>query len=254
MNMNLSVQEGVAHLILNNPPLNILSNKVKSDIKEAFYSLANDETVRVVLFETVGDHFCCGADLSEFPNRINNNGAKEAWINGHEMLQSILDLPQPSIVCVKGNALGGGAELASAFDIRLFAHDVIFGYPEVSRAVFPGNGGMERFIQLLGIANATYLFLTGERITASEARRIGMANKVVDRKQLESEGMYIARLLASYSNPAIQTIKRTINNYQHGNQFFQKGMSDFAMLHDTEDIKESVNAFFEKRKPVYRHN
>ncbi|PLR78530.1 hypothetical protein CU633_04690 [Bacillus sp. V3-13] len=253
MSVNISIDEGIAHVILENPPLNLLSNKVKLEIKRAFQSLARNENVRVVLFDTIGDHFCCGADLKEFPDRIKKNTAKDAWIDGHEMLQTVMNVPQPSIVCVKGNALGGGAELASAFDIRLFADDVSFGYPEVSRGVFPGNGGMERFIQLLGEANAAYLFLTGERMTANELLRIGMANKVVERRQLESEGKKIAHLLGTYSYPAIQTIKKAIIACRESDQFFQKGMYEFASLHSTEDIKESINAFFEKRTPSYQH-
>ncbi|MET1031556.1 enoyl-CoA hydratase/isomerase family protein [Domibacillus tundrae] len=253
MNVTLSIDGGIAHVLLDNPPLNFLSNAVKRDIKETFQSLVGSENVRVILFETAGEHFCCGADLKEFPDRIKQNKAKDAWIEGHEMLQSIMDVPQPTIVCVKGNALGAGAELASAFDIRLFAHNVSFGYPEVSRAVFPGNGGLERFMQLSGEANAAFLFLTGERIPASEALRIGMANKVVETEQLEHEGKKIAQLLASYSNVTIQTIKRVIQDCRKEEQFFRKGMNDFASLHETEDVKESITAFFEKRKPVYQH-
>ncbi|WNS79582.1 enoyl-CoA hydratase/isomerase family protein [Domibacillus sp. DTU_2020_1001157_1_SI_ALB_TIR_016] len=253
MNVTVSIDEGIASILLHNPPLNILSNAVKRDIKETFQSLASNKNVRVILFETAGEHFCCGADLKEFPDRIKQNKAKEAWIEGHGMLQAIMNVPQPTIVCVKGNALGGGAELASAFDIRLFADDVSFGYPEVSRAVFPGNGGLERFMELSGESHAAFLFLTGERISASEALRIGMANKVVETEKLELEGKKTAQLLASYSNVTIQTIKRVIQDCLKGDQFFRKGMNDFASLHETEDVKESITAFFEKRKPVYQH-
>lgn len=253
MNVTVSIEEGVANVLLHNPPLNVLSNLVKREIKEAFQSLASDERVRVIVFEAEGGHFCCGADLKEFPERIEQGKAKDTWIEGHEMLQAIIEAPQPTIVCVKGNVLGGGAELASAFDIRLFATNVLFGYPEVSRAVFPGNGGLERFIEIAGEAHAAFLFLTGEKISASEALRMGMANKVVETEQLELIGRQTAQLLASYSNVALQTIKRAIRNSRKKNEFFQKGMNDFAALHETEDVKESIKAFFEKRKPVYKH-
>ncbi|MBM7649687.1 enoyl-CoA hydratase/carnithine racemase [Bacillus ectoiniformans] len=253
MSVNVSINQGVANVLLHNPPLNILSNTVKREIKETFQSLAGDKRVRVIVFEASGKHFCCGADLKEFPARIEQRKAKGAWIEGHDMLQAIMDAPQPTIGCIKGNVLGGGAELASAFDIRLFADNVLFGYPEVSRAVFPGNGGLERFIKLAGEAHAAFLFLTGEKISAHDALRMGVANKVVKTELLELEGKQTAQLLASYSNVTIQTIKRVIQNSQNKTDFYQKGMTDFAALHETEDVKESITAFFEKRTPAYQH-
>lgn len=253
MTVEVSIEQGIARVLLNNPPLNLLSNSVKHDIKTAFQSLSVNKNVRVILFEAAGEHFCCGADLKEFPDRINNDRAKETWIEGHEMLQAIMDAPQPTIVCVKGDALGGGAELASAFDIRLFASNVTFGYPEVARTVFPGNGGFERFMQLAGEANAAYLFLTGARITAEETLRIGLANKVVEREELELEGKKMAELIGTYSNVTITTIKQAIMSYRQNDPFYRKGMNAFHFLHNTEDIHESIHAFFEKRKPNYQH-
>lgn len=254
MNIKVSVKERIAYVVLDSPPLNLLSKEIKREIKEVFCSLTTNREVNVIYFKGAGEHFCCGADLKEFPDRIKNNGSKEAWIEGHEMLQAIMNTPQPTIVSVQGNALGGGAELASAFDIRLFANDVIFGYPEVSRTVYPGNGGFERFFQLCGKANASYLFLTGEKMTASDLLRMGMANKVIERKKLELEGEKVAKILASYAYSTIKMIKRAIIDYKDSEQFYQKGMDYFSALHQTDDIQESINAFFEKRKPVYNRN
>ncbi|KIL45250.1 enoyl-CoA hydratase/isomerase family protein [Jeotgalibacillus soli] len=254
MNVTVSIKDRIAFVVLDSPPLNLLSNIIKREIKEAFQLLAGNTEVNVIYFGAAGEHFCCGANLKEFPERVKNNEGKKAWIEGHEMLQAIMNTPQPTIVSVQGNALGGGAELASAFDIRLFAHDAVFGYPEVSRTVYPGNGGFERFIQLCGKANASFLFLTGEKMTAAELFRIGMANKVVERTALEEEGKKVAALLASYSATTIKTIKQAVNEYKNPEQFFHKGMDYFSALHQTEDIQESIQAFFEKRKPVYQHN
>jgi len=253
MSVNVFINKGIAYIKLENPPLNLLSNRVKQDIKSTFQSLGVDKNVRVILFEAEGGNFSGGADLKEFNNRLKDKKAKDAWIDGHEMLLSIMRIPQPSIVCVKGNALGGGAELVSAFDIRLFAENVSYGFPEVSRAVFPGNGGFERIFQLIGEANIPYLMLTGEKINTEDCLRLGIANKMVKEKVLELEGRKIAQLLASYSYPTIKTIKKSINNYKKGDSFLQIGMYDFISLHETEDIKESVNAFFEKRNPNYQH-
>jgi len=253
MNVKVSLNDGIARVVIDNHPLNLLSNKVKEEIKKVFMCLGKNKCVRVILFETAGDHFCCGADLKEFPERIKNNQAKEAWIQGHDMLNAIMEIPQPTIACVKGNALGGGAELVSAFDIRLFADNVTFGYPEVSRAVYPGNGGFERFMEIAGSSHAAYLFLTGEKIKAEESLRLGIANKIVDLHDLHQEGERIATLLSSYSNVTLQTIKKALTVYQDKDQFFEAGMKWFSLLHETEDVLESVNAFLEKRKPRYQH-
>ncbi|MCM3598038.1 enoyl-CoA hydratase/isomerase family protein [Metabacillus idriensis] len=251
MKVKVTVCDRIAQVQFDSPPLNLLSNKAKCEIKDLFQSLGADKDVSVILFESTGEHFCCGADLKEFPDRIKNNESEKAWIEGHEMLQAIMNTPQPTIACVHGNALGGGAELASAFDIRLFAHDVIFGYPEITRTVYPGNGGFERLIQLCGKANALYLLLTGERMKASDMLRMGIANKIVERDQLKKEGKKVAELLASYSFTTVKTIKQAMKDYKNAEQFYQKGMDYFSALHQTEHIKESLNAFFEKRKPVY---
>jgi enoyl-CoA hydratase len=253
MNIGLTIKNGIAHVLLDNSPYNLISNAIKREIKETFQSLSTNENVRVILFETLGKHFCCGADLKEFSSRIQNDMAKDAWVEGHAMLQAIMDTPQPTVVCVKGNALGGGAELASAFDIRIFADNVSFGYPEVYRSVFPGNGGFERFIQIAGEANAAYLFLTGNKIDAAESLRIGIANRVIVSADLEEEGLKTANLLASHSNVTVKTIKQAICSYRNSSSFFQQGMKYFDSLHKTEDIMESINAFFEKRQPKYQH-
>ncbi|WP_085505752.1 enoyl-CoA hydratase/isomerase family protein [Thalassobacillus devorans] len=251
--VDVKVSKGIANVIMKTPPLNILSNDVKSEITSVFQSLSKNNDVRVILFESEGDHFCCGANLKEFPERIYHNKARDAWIDGHEMLTAIMNVSQPTIACVQGNVLGGGAELATAFDIRIFAEDITFGYPEVSRTVYPGNGGFERFIQLTGEAHAGYLFLSGEKVSAKEALRLGVANKVKSTDVFREEAVKLAERLASYSAPTIRTIKRAIIDYRKKESFYERGIKYFEELHLTEDINESVNAFLEKRQPVYKH-
>jgi enoyl-CoA hydratase/carnithine racemase len=197
MSVNVSVNNGIARVQLDNPPYNLLSNQVKKELKETFSEIGEMEEVRVVLFGSVGKHFCCGADLKEFPDRIKNKQAGDVWIQGHERLDTIINVPQPTICYVTGNALGGGAELASAFDIRIFSEDVKIGYPEVKRGVFPGTGGLERLIDLVGEAQAMSLLLTGDTFNASEAFRLGLATKVVP-TDAKGEAENMAELLSEY--------------------------------------------------------
>ncbi|WP_052947847.1 enoyl-CoA hydratase/isomerase family protein [Aneurinibacillus tyrosinisolvens] len=207
MNLNVTIHNGIANVILDYPPLNILSEKVKEEITQTFQNLAEDRTVRVILFHSGGDHFCCGANLKEFPDRIRNKTAREVWVRGHAMLASIINLPQPTIAYVTGNALGGGAELASAFDIRVFASTARVGYPEVLRGVFPGNGGLERLISLVGEGHAMRLVLTGKPITAEEAYKIGLASEVVS----EREGKEYTEELARYVPPCRVRLYKPLN-------------------------------------------
>lgn len=254
MNLNVAIYNGIAKVLLDHPPLNILSEKVKEEITEIFQTLAQDRTVRVVLFHTNGEHFCCGADLKEFPGRIQSKTARHVWMRGHAMLASIIHIPQPTVAYITGNALGGGAELASAFDIRIFASNARIGYPEVLRGVFPGNGGLERLISLVGEGHAMRLVLTGKSITAEEAFKIGLASEVIPDAEGKNYTEEIARYLASLPGTALKTIKQAIRMYSDNPAAFDaKGKELFYMVHETHDVREAVQAFIEKRKPSFIH-
>lgn len=249
-----SVADGIADISLSNPKMNVLSNQVKRELKDVFSRISQDSNIRVIVFATEGPHFCCGADLKEFPERIENKGAGKAWDEGHLMLRSILNAPQPTIACIQGNALGGGAELAMAFDFRIFAENARIGFPEVTRGVFPGNGGLERTIDIAGAGNAMKLMVTGGVIQAEEAKSMGLATEIVSAEQLAKAAEELAKRLASLPAAAVQAAKRAVNQYLSSkNDFEAIGRGLFQQVHETSDVREGVNAFFEKRKPVFKH-
>jgi enoyl-CoA hydratase/carnithine racemase len=250
-----SAEDGISKISLSNPNMNVLSNQVKKEIKDAFTQVSQDQKVRVVIFETEGSHFCCGADLKEFPERIANKTATKVWDEGHDMLQAILYTPQPTIARIQGNALGGGAELALAFDLRIFANNAKFGLPEVSRGVFPGNGGLERLVDIVGLGNAMNLIVTGSMIGADEAKGMGIATQVVSPEELTSSGDELAKHLAALPSIAVKAAKRAVNEYHAAKKDFNRiGRELFHHVHETEDVREGVQAFFEKRKPVFKHH
>lgn len=249
-----SLADGIAKVTLANPKMNVLSNRVKKEIKDAFSVISQDTNVRVVLLVAEGAHFCCGADLKEFPERIATKAAREVWDEGHAMLQSILNTPQPTIACIQGNALGGGAELAVAFDFRMFAETARLGFPEVTRGVFPGNGGLERTIELVGAGKAMQLMMTGRVMAASEAKDIGLATEVVPGEHLHAAAQQLAKELASLPAQAVQAVKKAvIQNGLSRADFHAAGRELFDQVHETEDVREGVQAFMEKRKPVFKH-
>ncbi len=249
-----TVADGITKVTLANPQLNLLSNQVKKELKDTFSLIAQDSSVRVVVFETEGPHFCCGADLKEFPARIETKAARIVWDEGHAMLQSILHTPQPTIACIQGKTLGGGAELAAAFDFRIFADNVQIGFPEVFRGVFPGNGGLERTIDIAGAGKAMQLMMTGSVISAAEAKRIGMASEVVPPARLYSTAHELAAELTSLPAAAVQAVKQAVIQYGLSKHDFNRiGRELFYQVHETEDVREGVQAFMDKRKPVYKH-
>jgi enoyl-CoA hydratase/carnithine racemase len=249
-----TIDEGITKIVLANPKMNLLSNQVKRELKDTFTSVSHDVQVRVILFESEGPHFCCGADLKEFPERIENKTAGDVWDQGHAMLHAIVHAPQPTVACIQGNALGGGAELAVAFDFRMFADDAQIGFPEVGRGIFPGNGGLERTIDITGVGNAMKLMLTGNVIPASEALSLGLATGVLPSSLLHSNAYKLANQLAALPAAAIQAVKQAVIRYSNSrNDFSAAGRELFRQVHETEDVKEGVRAFIEKRKPVFKH-
>ncbi|MED4224562.1 enoyl-CoA hydratase/isomerase family protein [Neobacillus cucumis] len=254
MPVDFSIQNGIAKVLLDHRPLNILSEKVKEELTEAFHIIAGNSEVRVILFVAEGAHFSCGANLKEFPDRIANKSAGEVWTRGHEMLAEVMNAPQPTIAYIQGNALGGGAELASAFDIRIFSSTAQIGYPEVLRGVFPGNGGLERLIFLVGPAKAMDLVLTGKPISAEKALHIGIASEIVESSDGLRKAEELAQYMANLPGVTLKAIKKAINLYTYDSYtFMDKGKELFYMLHETEDVKEAVNAFLEKRKASFLH-
>lgn len=248
------IADGVAHISLSNPKMNVLSNQVKSEIKNVFSQVSLDDRVRVVIFTAENGHFCCGADLKEFPARIENKLAAQVWDEGHAMLQAILNTPQPTIACIHGNALGAGAELGVAFDFRIFADNAKFGFPEVTRGIIPGNGGLERLIDLIGAVNAMELIVTGKVINADEIKEISIATEVVPLEELYQTAEKLAQQLACSPYSAVRAAKKAVNHYVASrNNFDPIGRELFHQVHETEDAREAVLAFIEKRQPVFKH-
>jgi enoyl-CoA hydratase/carnithine racemase len=254
MMTHVTVSDGLALLRFDNPPHNVFSDAAKSELTEAFRSLAPRDDVRVLLFTTEGPQFSYGADLREFPRRIAEGRARAVWRAGHQWLNAVSDFPHPTVVAVQGRALGAGAELVTAFDIRVFADDAVIGWPEVHRAVFPGNGGLERLLDLVGPSTAMELVLTGRTVGASEARRLGLATMVVSAGDLQAEARKIAETLLRLPGITIQAIKRAIQAYVRGPATFDPiGEDLFVRVHETEDIREAILAWESRRPPAFRH-
>jgi enoyl-CoA hydratase len=254
--VDIHLEDKIAVLTIINPPLNVLGKKVFQELGEAFQSLkTNDEAVAVLVTGAGNKAFVAGADIKEFPEMMSNPNMIEEVMATHEVLNSIDRFPKPTIAVLNGLTFGGGCELALSCDIRIAEEHAQIGLPEVKLGLFPGGGGTQRLPRLIGEAKAKELMYTGEPISAEEAARIGLVNKLA----ASGDGLNSARELAArmtgHSLQALSRIKLAVDGGL--DRSLEEGVKLEARLFEevfrTEDIKEGVQAFIEKRKAEFKH-
>ena len=243
----------VALVTIHRPPVNALSTDLLLELRRAVAELAATPQTRVVVLTGKGKTFVAGADIGEIMD-MDALRAREYAALGQSVFFDIENLPQPAIAAVNGSALGGGCELAMACDIRIASDAAVFGQPEVKLAVIPGFGGTQRLPRLVGHGKARELILTGELIDAAEAHRLGLVNKVTRAEDLVQEVMRTAERIASRGPVAVQLAKQAV--CVAGNVDLRGGCAMEAELlarcFSTEDQKEGMCAFLEKRKPDFK--
>lgn len=259
MNFNhllLEQQDKLLVVKINSPStLNALNVEILTELDELFNSLSNDQTVSVIIITGIGKAFIAGADISEMKN-MNFDSAKEFGKFGSLVFNKIEQSDKIVIAAINGYALGGGCELAMACDIRIACHNAKFAQPEVGLGITPGFSGTIRLPKIVGIGKAKELILTGDIINAEEAYRIGLVDKLVENDKLIDECILIADKISSKAPIALNLAKQSINSC------FDKRIEDamnvenelFAKCFDTEDQKEGMEAFLEKRKPVFNNH
>ena len=253
--VRLSIEGPLAVITLSRPQaLNALNAKMLRELKEAVKTVGQDHTVRAVILTGEGTAFVAGADVKAMQALANRPDAiREFTVFGQQMLKDIEALPQPVIAALNGFALGGGLELALACDIRLASADARLGFPEVGLGILPGLGGTQRAARLVGRGPAAELIFTAEPISADEAARIGLVNRVVPPAQLMAEARKLAERIASRAPVAVAKAKAALHASQQlpldqGLAFeVDRVMEAFA----TPDRVEGMQAFVEKRRPVF---
>ena len=247
----------VGKLVFNRADVLNAYNKVLSDeITHGFSALAKDEAIKVIVLTGAGKAFMAGADI----NMVNGWSALGDLQKIKEALDNMLnpnlfeDCPKPVIAAVNGLAFGMGCEIAMACDFRIAVQSAKFGQPEIKIGIIPGAGGTQRLARLIGATRAMELITIGEPITAEEAQRIGLINRVVpDDKLWEEVGAFVKRLVDKGA-VALEFCKRAIH---HGGQMpLRKGLEydreRFCEVLLSEDAKEGTKAFLEKRKPQFK--
>jgi enoyl-CoA hydratase len=239
-------------ITLNRPEkLNALSPELTGEVVDALNGVRTDETIRAIIITGGPKVFAAGADLSQMQtaspiDMYNRNLGGDMWT-------TVAEMPQPTIAAVAGYALGGGCELAMACDLRLAADSAKFGQPEINVGIYPGAGGTQRLARLIGLGRAKELVYLGGQIDAEEAYRLGLVNKVVPGNDLLDEAKAWAKKLASKPPFTLRLVKQVMD------QGFDLDLDSalklerlgFIGLFGTQDQREGVTAFLEKRKPKY---
>ncbi|MBI5215840.1 MAG: enoyl-CoA hydratase/isomerase family protein [Ignavibacteriae bacterium] len=247
-------KERIAFVTINRPDkLNALNAQCKGELKELFTSLKSNSEVDVVILTGTGEKaFVAGTDITELLS-LNAESGKEFASGGQSIFDLIQHLGKPVIAAVNGYALGGGCELALACHIRIASENAKFGQPEVNLGVIPGYGGTQRLTRLVGAGKATEMILTGNPIDAQEALRIGLVNKVVPLAELIPTCEAIAKTILGKGQLAVRMSLKAINASMETS--LSEGLKVEAGLFgeacSTNDAKEGIGAFLEKRKPAF---
>ncbi|WP_162830034.1 enoyl-CoA hydratase/isomerase family protein [Amycolatopsis palatopharyngis] len=253
--VEMSVTGGVALVEISNPPLNLLTMHVRSELRLVMERIGCDSSVRAVVLRSTGDRaFSAGSDISEFP-RDARAGHRRA-VQEHSCYDAVADLPQPVVAELSGHVLGGGLELALACDIRVADATAHLGLPEVKLGVFPSGAGTQRLPRTIGVSQAKRMMLLGEIVDADRALELGLVDEMVPRGQATAAAAEIAGRIAGQPALAVQAIKKAVD---HGLRFGTRAGQALeaeliAGLFATHDAQEGVQAFLESREPQFTHD
>jgi len=254
-NVRTENRDGVLIITIDRPKvLNALNTQTVNEIESAFKAARDDESVKAVIVTGGGEKaFVAGADIGELA-LCNALTGKETASRGQEVLFAIERFPKPVIAAINGFALGGGCELALACHIRIASEKAQIGLPEVTLGIIPGYGGTQRLARLVGKGKALEIICTADRVTAAEAEKIGLVNRVVPADQLMSVAEEMARKIASRGTVAVRYAIEAVMNgsempFEEG-QFLEATL--FGLACATEDMKEGMAAFLEKRPAAFK--
>ncbi|MBB5324634.1 enoyl-CoA hydratase [Anoxybacillus tepidamans] len=244
----------VATVTFSRPPANALSSAVLKEFSSLLDELKDDDQVRVILLHGEGRFFSAGADIKEFTAVNTSEQAAELARAGQQVMEKLEQFPKPVIAAIHGAALGGGLELAMGCHIRLVAENAKLGLPELQLGIIPGFAGTQRLMRYVGFGKAMEMMWTSEPITGIEAVQWGLANKAVPEEQLLEEAKTLANKIAQKSPISVRATIELLHAAK--TRSFHEAVEQEAILFGkvfiSEDAKEGVQAFIEKRPAQFR--
>ena len=249
------LEKGTLVVTVNRPDkLNALNKDVISELGAVLEEVYSNDEIKSVILTGAGEKaFVAGADISEFLSLDAAGGAELARKGQQGVFDKIENCPKPVIAAVNGFALGGGCELAMACHFRVASVNAKFGQPEVNLGLIPGYGGTQRLTQLIGKGKAMEMMMTGDMVGADDAKALGLVNHVFAAEELLQKTKDLLQKIQLKAPVAVAKVIACVNEAAKGNpQGFEQEIERFGACFVTEDKKEGVNAFLEKRKPSFK--
>ncbi|MDF2432385.1 MAG: enoyl-CoA hydratase [Mucilaginibacter sp.] len=254
-NLLIELKGRIQYIIINRESkLNALNKATIAELHTAFDTAFNDPNVGGIIITGAGQKsFVAGADIAEF-SELNGEGGGDLARNGQATVFDLIENgSKPVIAAINGFALGGGLELAMACHIRIAAETAKMGLPEVTLGLIPGYGGTQRLTQLVGKGRAMEMIMTADMITASEAHQYGLVNHVVSQENLITKVEEILNKILLRAPLALASAITAINaGLKDGVNGYDKEIEEFSKCFQTDDLREGVSAFLQKRKPDFK--
>ena len=252
--VKISIEDRVALLTLDYPPMNVLNTATVTELNDALDELLANDEVKAIVITGGGQYaFIAGADINQIASIKSPEEGREMARMGQALTKKIEGAEKPIIAAINGYALGGGLELAMACHMRICNNRAQLGQPEIGLGAIPGFGGTQRLPRIVGKGKALELILAGARISGAEAANIGLVNKAVPAGEVVRTAMGLAKKIVSFGKLAIVAALEAVNEGMETT--LEEGLEieadKFAGLVGTEDMKEGLTAFLEKRQPKF---
>lgn len=252
--VKISIEDRVALLTLDYPPMNVLNTATMTELNDALDELLANDEVKVIVITGGGQYaFIAGADINELASIKSPEEGREFMGTGQALTKKIEGAKKPIIAAINGYCLGGGLELVMACHMRICNNRAQLGQPEINLGVIPGFGGTQRLPRIVGKGKALELILTGARISGAEAANIGLVNKAVPANEVVRTAMGLAKKIATFGKLALTAALEAVNEGMETSleEGLELEVEKMVSLAGTEDAKEGLAAFLEKRQPKF---